>query len=133
SPCGGRARTTAVSGEINGGSPMKLKPARLRPRSRLRRGWAIVLGLLLLPAAFWVTVLAVIPTDGARRRIAERLSAASGRRVQLGGLRVGPLGGVSLTGLEIGAPDSADDPWLRLAEARIDVSLLQLLFGHVEP
>ena len=43
------------------------------------------------------------------------------------------LGGIYLTGLEIGAPGAADDPWLKVAQAHLNVSPFQLLCGHAEP
>jgi AsmA protein len=105
-----------------------------RVRRRFCRGWLIGLGLLAVPPALWVLAVTVVPTDCARRKIAERLSAASGRKVELGRVCVGACGGVYLTDLRIGAPASAgDDPWLRVGEASINVSLLQLVFGHVDP
>jgi AsmA protein len=93
----------------------------------------LLLGLLLIPLVVWLLVLTLVPTEWARARVVARLGAASGRAVRLGALRVGPLGGIRLANIEIGAPGSADDPWLRVAEARIDVSLLQLLTGCVGP
>jgi AsmA protein len=93
----------------------------------------IALGALLLPPAVWVAVVATVPTDCARQKIAERLSRASGRKVTLGRVRVGVLGGVALSDLAIGAPRSDDDPWLRVDEATIDVSLLQVVFGRLDP
>jgi uncharacterized protein involved in outer membrane biogenesis len=98
-----------------------------------RRSRLLALGVLLLPPLLWTLVLAAVPTDCARRTITARLSASSGRTVHIGGIRVGWLGAVSLTDLRIGAPDSGDDPWLRVRRASIDVSLRQLVLGCVEP
>ena len=98
-----------------------------------RRGRRIVAGALVAPPLIWGAVLNVIPTDFARQRIAERLSAASGRKVELGSVRVGFLGDVHLADLRIGAPDSSRDPWLKLSEASIDVNFVQLLLGHIDP
>src|SRR4029077_6203647 len=69
----------------------------------------------------------------ARQRIVARMSEASGRSVRIASLRVGALGGIYLTGLEIGAPGASDNPWLKVAEAHLNVSPLQLLCGRVEP
>ncbi len=104
-----------------------------RPRIRLRKRWVVPIGVLLVPPLLWSIFLSVLPTDWARQRIVARLSTASGRAVRLAGLEVGFLGGVDLTGLEIGAPGSSADPWLKVAEAHINVSPLQMLWGHVEP
>ena len=112
---------------MNGGSPMKL------PGLGPRRSRLLALGVLLFPPLLWTFVLAVVPTDSARRTITARLSASSGRTVHIGGIRVGWLGAVSLTDLRIGASDSGDDPWLKVRRASIDVSLRQLVLGRVDP
>jgi hypothetical protein len=104
-----------------------------RSRIRFRRRWLVPLAFLLLPPLFWALLLSVVPTDWARQRVAERLAAATGRSVRLATLRLGALGGIYLTGLEIGAPGGADDPWLKVASAHLNVSPLQLLGGQVEP
>jgi hypothetical protein len=102
-----------------------------RPRIRLR--WLVLLAFLLLPPVLWVLLLSVVPTGWARQRIAERMSAGSGRSVRLATVRLGVFGGIYLTGLEIGAPGGAADPWLKVAEAHINVSPLQLVCGRMEP
>jgi AsmA protein len=102
-----------------------------RPRVRLR--WLVPLAILLLPPLFWSLILAITPTEWARTRIVARLRAATGRSIQLGSLKIGALGGVHLANLEIGAPGSDRDPWLRVASARINVSVLQLLAGQLDP
>jgi AsmA protein len=82
---------------------------------------------------FWALLLSVVPTDWARQRIVSRLGAVTGRSVRIATVRVGALGGIYLTGLEIGAPGASGDPWLKVAEAHINVSPLQMLCGQVEP
>ena len=57
----------------------------------------------------------------------------TGRPVTLGSLRIGALGGIRLANLEIGALDKPDDPWLRVARASINISLLQLMLGKGDP
>lgn len=98
-----------------------------------RRLWRVVLGTLILPPTFWVLVLVLLPTERFKKCVAERLSAASGRAVEIGGLRVGLLGGVSLRELRIGLPGKGQDPWLKVHRASIDVSFAQLIFGQIEP
>src|SRR4051794_22058441 len=99
----------AASGGDQGGSPMK------RRRARVRRKWLVPLALLLLPPLFWALVLAITTTEWARSRIVARLSAATGRPIHLGALNIGPLGGVRLADLAIGAPGADSDPWLKVA------------------
>jgi AsmA protein len=103
-----------------------------RPRIPLR--WLLALCvLLLLPALLWALLLAVVPTDWARQRFAARMSEATGRSVRIATVRVGAFGGIYLTGLEIGAPGEANDPWLKVASAYINVSPWQLICRQVEP
>jgi AsmA protein len=102
-----------------------------RPRIPLR--WLILPALLLLPPLLWVLLVAVAPTDWARQRFAAKMSRATGRSVRIATVRVGICGGIYLTGLEIGAPGGADDPWLKVAQAHINVSPWQLFCGQVEP
>ena len=102
-----------------------------RPRIRLR--WLILMGLVLLPPMLWVLLVSVAPTDWARQRFAARMSAATGRTVHISTVRVGVLGGIYLTGLEIGAPGSVGDPWLMVASAHLNISPWQLLCGHAAP
>lgn len=95
--------------------------------------WRIAAGAALLAPVAWLMLLAVVPTECARRKIADRMSRSIGRKVTLGRLRVCVFGGVSLGDLTVGAAAGDDSPWLRVGEASIDVSLWQLLLGHVEP
>ncbi len=106
-----------------------MKPICFRPCRRSM----IALGVFLLTPAAWVAFVALVPTDCARLKIAERLAQATGRKVTLGRVRVGVLGRVSLIDLRIGAPGTHDDPWLEVGEASINVSLWQMLFGRIEP
>jgi AsmA protein len=104
-----------------------------RPRIRLR--WlVVVVAILSFPAILWVAFLLVVPTDWARQRIASRISAVSGRSVRIASVRIGFCGGVNLTGLEIGAPGGASDPWLRVVQTHLNICPLQLLFHNkMEP
>lgn len=101
-----------------------------RPRLRGRWPW---LGLLIVPALIWAIVLAVVPTGWARARLIARLAAATGRSVRIGELRLGVLGNLRVIDLEIAEHATPSDPWLRVAEARIDVHLGQVLCGHCRP
>lgn len=103
----------------------------MKPRCRRLR-W-LLLAAIALPPLIWALFLLILPTDWARGRIATRLSEASGRSVRLESLSVGFLGNVGLKNLSIGAPKSGSDPWLTVSEARLNINLLQILTGHIDP
>ena len=73
-------------------------------RPRLSRRWLVPLGILLIPPLFWSLMLILVPMEWARARIVSRLGQATGRSVRLEGVRIGFLGGVQLTNLQIGSP-----------------------------
>jgi len=75
----------------------------------------------------------IAPTGWAKGHLVAALEARSGRRVRLEALSVRWLGGVRLTNLEIGSPQSIDDPWLKTANIRLDIGLKQLLLGRFVP
>jgi AsmA-like C-terminal region len=104
-----------------------------RPRLRLPSRCWIPLGVLLLPPLAWTLALAIFPTGWARSRVVARLEAVSGRPVTLGSLRIGVLGGITLRDVTVAAPANPSDPWLKASQARLDVSLAQLLFGRIDP
>ena len=64
-----------------------------RPRLRGRWAW---LGLLMVPALSWAVILALVPTEWARTRMADRLASATGRSVRIGALRLGVLGNLRI-------------------------------------
>ncbi len=98
----------------------------------LRRCWPW-LSLPLVPLVAWGLILAVMPTDWARARLVDRLNRATGRSVTIGSLRLGVLGGLRIMDLAIAEPNQPSDPWLKVAETRIDVHLGQILTGHCTP
>ena len=104
----------------------------MKRRCLLRRRWPW-LGLLLIPALAWGVLLALVPTGWARARLVDRLTRATGRSVQIGALRLGVMGDLRIQDLTLAEPASPADPWLKVAEARIDVHLGQVLCGHCEP
>jgi AsmA protein len=93
----------------------------------------VVVALCLLPLVLWVGVVLVAPSDWAKRRVVAALEARSGRCVVLQRLAVRLLGGVELTDLELGSPQTTDDPWLKAGNVRLDFSLLRLLSGSLQP
>jgi uncharacterized protein involved in outer membrane biogenesis len=96
-------------------------------------GVAIPLAVLLSPLLLWVLIVMVAPTSWARAHVVSALERSSGRAVHLDDLGVCLGGGIELTNLKIGAPQSIGDPWLQAKKIQIDVSLIQLLFGKFEP
>ena len=101
-----------------------------RPRLRGRWPW---LGLLVVPAMAWAVVLALVPTEWARARLVDRLADSTGRVVRIGGLRLGVLGNLRILDLSLAERSTPADPWLRVAEARVDVHLGQVLLGRCKP
>ena len=93
----------------------------------------LLVGLILIPVLLWLVVVVVAPTDWARRHVAAVLESRSGRRVGLERLSVCPFGGIHLINLEIGSPQSRSDPWLKAADLRLDLGLLQILRGRLRP
>ncbi len=100
---------------------------------RIRRFALVLLVIVLVPPVLWIGVVMIAPTDWARRQVVAAMEARSGRTVGLARLSVRLLGGIQLTSLEIGSPQSTDDPWLTTASVRFDLSLRQLLTGNVRP
>ena len=89
--------------------------------------------LLLVPVLAWGAVLVVVPTGWARDRLVARLARATGRSVTIGALRLCALGELRIIDLTLAEPSTPTDPWLRVAEAKIDVHLGQVLTGDCEP
>jgi hypothetical protein len=89
--------------------------------------------LLLVPFLAWGVVLAVVPTGWARDRMVAKLTRATGRTVTIGALRLGFLGELRIVNLALAEPSTPTDPWLEVAEAKLDVHLGQVLTGHCEP
>ena len=100
---------------------------------RIRRFALILCVVICIPPLLWLGIVLIAPTGWAKRHLVAALEARSGRLVRLEGLSVRLLGGIRLTNLEIGSPQSTDDPWLKTADLRLDVSLMQLLLGKLEP
>jgi uncharacterized protein involved in outer membrane biogenesis len=93
----------------------------------------LLIGLILLPMLLWLVVVVVAPTGWARRHVVAVLESRSGRSVGLERLSVCPFGGIHLTNLELGSPQGTEDPWLKAADLRLDLSLLQILRGQLQP
>ena len=86
-----------------------------------------------LPAFLWTAVLLVAPTGWARARIVRELQEATGRKVAIESIRLGPLGNLKVRGLSVAERATPDDPWLKVAEARLDVNLGRALLGRCRP
>lgn len=103
-------------------------------RRRIRwLGIMIPLGAIAAPFVLWVLVVLIAPTNWARSQVVHALERSSGRSAQIDKLNACLLGGIDLSGLRIGAPGNAEDPWLQAGKVHIDVSLLQLLRGRFQP
>jgi hypothetical protein len=100
---------------------------------RLRRYALLTFGVVLIPPLLWVTVVLVAPTSWAKNRVTSALAAATRRSVRLERLSVGFLGGIRLTNLEIGSPQSIDTPWLKAAALRMEFRFVDVLGGSLHP
>jgi hypothetical protein len=98
-----------------------------------RRLGRLLLGSAVVPVVLWLFVVTLVPTTCTRDRLVARLTRETGRIVRVDQVKLGILGGLRLRNLEISEPDRPDDPWLRVAELRMDASPLQILFGRIEP
>ena len=101
-------------------------------RLRLRGRW-LWLGLPMVPVLSWAVVLALVPTEWARTRMADRLASATGRSVRIGALRLGVLGNLRILDVSLAERSTPADPWVRVAEARVDIHLGQVLLGRCDP
>jgi AsmA protein len=93
----------------------------------------LLAGLALIPLLLWLVVVAVAPTGWAKRQVVAVLESRSGRSVSLERLSVCPFGGIHLTNLEIGSPHDTNDPWLKAADLRLDLGLLEIFRGRLQP
>jgi hypothetical protein len=100
---------------------------------RVRLVVSILVGIILIPPLLWAGVVLVAPTGWAKRQVVACLEARTQRSVRLEGLSVCLFGGIQLVNLEIGSPQSNDDPWLKTTDLRLDIGLPQLLRGNLEP
>ncbi len=105
------------------------------PHCRLRRLRICRLGAAIasVPALLWAALLLVAPTGWARDRVARELEDATGRKVSIESIRLGPLGNLRVRGIAVAEPATPGDPWLRVAEARLDVHLIRMVFGCCRP
>jgi AsmA protein len=78
-------------------------------------------------------LILIVPTAWAKRTVISALEARSGRPIRLDELSMCALGGIHLTNLEIGSPQSSENPWLRAGDVRLDVSMWQMLRGRLQP
>jgi hypothetical protein len=85
------------------------------------------------PILLWVLILLIAPTDWARGRLVHKLAEATGRSVSIDQIRLGVLGNLRIKGIAVSNSRNDDDPWLRVAEARLDVSLFDILCHRCRP
>ncbi len=102
----------------------------IRPRLR-GRCWKC--GFLASPGLVWAMILVLTPTGWVKNRLVARLEAETGRSVQIGSVHLGIFGNLKIDDLSFAERRSPCDPWLRIAEARIDVHLGQMLVGRCDP
>jgi hypothetical protein len=100
---------------------------------RLRRYALYLVAALLIPPFLWVVAVLIAPTGWANERVTALLEARTGRSVRMESFSARLLGGIRLTNLEIGSPKNVVDPWLRIVNLRLDISLLDLCRGRLQP
>lgn len=89
--------------------------------------------MLALPAVAWALIVLLAPTGWARARLVARLEAATGRVVRIGSVRLGWTGHLRVAHLSFAERSNPGDPWLYVADARVDVHLGQILLGCCAP
>jgi AsmA protein len=97
-----------------------------------RRLLLLPIGVVAAPALLWCLIVLVAPTNWARKHVAAALERSSGRSVDLDSLAVCLTGGIDLRNLRIGAPETADDPWLVAKKVHLDVGVLQIITGRLD-
>lgn len=106
----------------------------LSPRCcRRRRIIRLAALVATTPTLLWTALLLVAPTGWARARLESELEEATGRKVAIESIRLGPTGNLRVRGLAVAERATPDDPWLRVEEARLDVHLARMLFGCCRP
>ncbi len=114
-----------IARDLRGRIPMRLDWIRRRSKT--------LLCLLLIPPASWLALVFLAPTGWMVHCFRSHMQSASGRTVRLAGASGCILGGIELTGLEIGAQGNLDDPILTAGSVKIDIGLWQVLKGSLEP
>ncbi len=94
-----------------------------------RRLFVLLLAIPLVPATLWTAVLCLVPTEWARERLVRELEAATGRKVAIGSIHLGPLGNLRIQDVQVAEHATADDPWLKVGEARLDLHLFRMIMG----
>ena len=78
----------------------------------------------------WSLAVLAMPTAWVRDRLVATLRRETGRPVSIARVRLRPLGGLAIDELRLGP---ADAPWLRIDALSMDLDLLALCRGKVEP
>jgi hypothetical protein len=73
------------------------------------------------------------PTRCARDKLVARLASETGRAVRAESLRVGFCGGLRLRNLAIAQLEAPGRPWLEVVELKLDLNLLDLISGQLDP
>jgi hypothetical protein len=103
---------------------------------RCCRRWKIIRvggAVAAVPTFLWSAILLIAPTGWARARVERELAEVTGRAVSIESIRLGPLGNLRVRGLSVAERAAPDDPWLKVAEARLDVHLGRVLLGCCKP
>src|SRR3954447_24653629 len=98
-----------------------------------KKSLRLVLALVLGPPVLWVLILALLPMEWARVKVVAALRSSTAQEVRLGAVRLRPFGGVGLSGLEIADAKTATDPWLKVRDLTVDISVRDLIVGSIAP
>jgi AsmA protein len=100
---------------------------------RLTRYALVATAVVLTIPALWVAAVWIVPTNWAKAHVIAAMERRTGRSVRLDRISMGVLGGLRLSNLEIGSPQSVDDPWLKAASVHVEFGFFNLINNGFRP
>ncbi len=92
----------------------------------------IATAVLALPG-LWLLILVFLPMDWARTLLIASIKDSTQQDVRIAKVRLRPFGGIAVSGLEIAAPATSQDPWLKALSLIVDLRAGDLLRGRISP
>ena len=102
-------------------------------RLNRRRTVAVLLLIPIVPTLLWGLVIAVAPTEWARARLVAEVEGVTGKSATIGSIHLGLTGHLRLGDVTLAETTTPTDPWLKAAEVRLDVHLIQMVLGCCTP